>query len=109
MFDTSLSKNPIVAERRLGVFRYTHEFLTSTPAAALKNFFSKVIPTSVVFDYATQQFQMIAFSADFESVPLGYSIPLYQPQIRGVLNKKTQKTSYYVKFILASMVEQDDE
>lgn len=91
-----VSKNAIVAERRIGKLHYTHEFLVTTPQAVFKNLFGRLIPVKVEFDYATQAFAMTAFSEDFEPVEQGEPIPLYQVTVKVVKGKRGP--SYYISF-----------
>lgn len=94
--DPSVAKNPVIEERRLGRFGYTHEFLMTAPPGALKNLFGKVVPVKVEFDYAEQVFHVTAFSESFEPVEQGAPIPEYQVIVRVAGSKK--KHAYYVSF-----------
>ena len=91
-----VSKNAVVAERRLGRFNYTNEFVMTTPQAVFKSLFGRVIPVKVEYDYATQAFTMTAFSEEFEPVEQGEAIPYYQVTVKVVRSKRGN--SYYVSF-----------
>lgn len=98
--DSTVGKNPAVEERRLGKFVYGYDFLISTPPTAMKNLFGKIIPIKVDFDYASQCFNVTAFSEEFEPVEDGTPIPDYQVTIRvvGAGVKNPKRISYYVQF-----------
>jgi hypothetical protein len=94
--DPSISKNPVIEERRLGRFAYSNEFLLTAPPVALRNLFGRVIPVDVRYDYADQAFHVKAFSEFFAPVEEGSPIPEYQVVIRVAGTKK--KLAYYVSF-----------
>jgi len=83
-----ISKNALVAERRIGQFNYTHEFIVTTPLQALKNLFGQMIPVDLRFDYPTQTFIMTAYCEKFLPVEIGDIIPAYNITIKRV-NKKS--------------------
>lgn len=86
--DPSLAKNQVIQEKRLGKFAFSNEFLLTNPSQIFKNLFSKVIPVDVKFDYATQTFNVTAFSEHFEPVDEDDEIPQYQVLVKIVGNKK---------------------
>lgn len=98
LFDETsvISKNPLVAERRIGRFNYTHEFLVTTPQAVFKSLFGRMIPVKVEYDYTMQAFTMVAFSEEFEPVEQGDPVPYYQATIKVVKGKRGP--SYYISF-----------
>lgn len=87
-----------LAQRKFGRFIFSREILDAGQTE-LQKVFSRVIPTSVEYDFATQLFHVTAVSDEFEPVTMGAVIPAYSIYFKQIYNKKLGRYLTSFKFV----------
>ena len=62
--------------RRVGIVRYTSQFLEDSPHNVLAAFFGQLIPFKVEYLYSDDAFEMTALCEQFQEIPQG-CVPLH--------------------------------
>lgn len=96
MFDTTpIQANSALESRRFGRVSFSNDIMREAPVL-LKRLYAKLIPTSVVFDYATDYFDVVGLCDEFDSLEDGELIPNYKIQIK--IKKSKGKPTYLLSF-----------